>query len=105
MNEKNLKQLGNIIKSIIITMQSSESDGVVFCPKSTMDGWQRDLFSILCDERKGGERKRFERKDFVIDKGNLYLLPSINMVNKETSFSIVFNWLMFHARIRWVKEK
>lgn len=53
---------------------------------------------------------KFERKDFIIDAGNLYLLPSINIVFnaaelREKNFSIVFNWLMFHARIRWIKKE
>ena len=52
---------------------------------------------------------KFERKDFVIDMSNLYLLPSINIIFneailREKNISIVFNWLMFHARIRFVEE-
>lgn len=53
MKKKNLKQLGNIIKSINNTIQTFEKNGVVFCPKTTIDGWQHDLFLILCDEQKG----------------------------------------------------
>lgn len=52
---------------------------------------------------------KFDRKDFVIDKSNLYILPSINIIFneailREKNISIVFNWLMLHARIRWVEE-
>lgn len=52
---------------------------------------------------------KFDRKDFVIDKSNLYIFPSINIVFNEAilaekNISIVFNWLMLHARIRWVEK-
>lgn len=50
MKKKNLKQLGNIIKDIINVMQAYEKDGVVLCPKTIIDGWQRNLFSIFCEE-------------------------------------------------------
>ena len=59
MKKKNLKQLANIINSIINTIQTFENDGVVFCPKTIINGWQHDLFLILHEEDKEyGKRKK-----------------------------------------------
>ena len=50
------------------------------------------------------------RKDFRIFKDLFYILPAIILafnepIYIERNFAIEFRWLVFHARILWMKEK
>ena len=49
------------------------------------------------------------RKDFCIFKDYFYILPSIALAFNDPryvqkTFQIEFRWLVFHARLLWVKE-
>lgn len=53
MKNKNLDRISNLSQTILnamISFESKENKGVVYVPKSMLDAWQRELFSILKDE-------------------------------------------------------
>jgi len=50
------------------------------------------------------------RKDFVIWKNDIYIIPTFRMVINDhiytnRNFSIEFHWIVFHARLLWVEER
>ena len=49
------------------------------------------------------------RKDFCVLKDYVFILPSIALSFNDLrysahTFAIEFRWLVFHARLLWVKE-
>lgn len=51
---------------------------------------------------------KFYRKDFLIDKYYITLLPSIQIRINEMQYarkniSVVFEFLIFHARLMWME--
>lgn len=53
---------------------------------------------------------RLYRKDIRIYKDWITLIPTIeinlnDMVYLDKNIAITFNWLIFHARLLWIKEK
>lgn len=49
------------------------------------------------------------RKDFCVFKDYFYILPTIALAFNDLryvqkTFQIEFRWLVFHARLLWVKE-
>ena len=50
------------------------------------------------------------RKNFEVRKDDIYILPTIeirinNMMYEEKNFSIMFHWIVFHARLLWLKDR
>ena len=50
------------------------------------------------------------RKNFEVWKDDIYILPTIeirinNMMYEEKNFSIMFHWIVFHARLLWLKGR
>ena len=48
------------------------------------------------------------RKDFRVFKDYIFILPAIaldfnNQIYAQTSFAIEFRWLVFHARLVWLR--
>lgn len=53
---------------------------------------------------------KLDRKDFQIYKHDIYILPTFrlyldNMIYAEKNFSIEFHFLVFHARLLFMKER
>ena len=49
------------------------------------------------------------RKDFLILKNHIYILPSIEIVINDMMYrckncAVCFHWIIFHARILYLKE-
>lgn len=58
---------------------------------------------------KGIKMKLF-RKNFEVWKDDIYIMPTIeirinNMMYEEKNFSIMFHWIVFHARLLWLKDR
>lgn len=86
-----------------------------FCKEEFKRGKCSNLKKEACVYRYecklGYRSKRYKlyRKDFEIYKNDIHLLPTIRMVINdrmytEKNFSIEFHFLVFHARLLFVKE-
>lgn len=86
-----------------------------FCKEELEKGKCSDLRKRACMYRYecnlGYRNKKYTlcRKDFEIYKNDIHLLPTIRTVINdrmytEKNFSIEFHFLVFHARLLFVKE-
>lgn len=53
---------------------------------------------------------KLKRKDFCVDKNSIYIIPTFAMVINDhiytnRNFSIVFHWIVFHARLLWEESE
>lgn len=52
---------------------------------------------------------RFDKFDYVIDKKDVYILPTIRISKQyemyDRNFNIQFHFMMFHCRWRWLEVK
>ena len=70
---------------------------------------ERDGQFTFIEPRKEVRRMKLYRKNFVIWKNSIDILPSLTIRWNDPeyilkTFSIEFHWIVFHARFLWLKE-
>ena len=73
-------------------------------------GYIEQMWYIIKFRWKEVRQYKVFRKDFTRWKNSFDFLPALrlqwnDMVYAKPSFAIEFHWLVFHARVLWLKEE